>query len=108
VNKVGAQRRSDCNGALELDINQDDARFILRIVSLAVELLLAGVSTEEVLVLLGHSNVGITQKHYSPWVHARQRQLESNLERAWSRDPIVLLNKKSETKLRGLENGLPN
>lgn len=57
----------------------------------AVELLLAGVSTEEVAVLLGHSNIGITQKHYSPWVRSRQRQLEAKLERAWSRDPIVLL-----------------
>jgi site-specific recombinase XerD len=32
----------------------------------AVELLLAGVSTEEVAMLLGHSNITITQKHYSP------------------------------------------
>jgi integrase len=61
----------------------------------AVELLIAGVSTEEVAVLLGHSNIGITQKHYSPWVHSRQRQLEANLERVWKRDPIVLREAKS-------------
>ena len=64
----------------------------------AVELLLSGVPTEEVAVLLGHSNIGITQKHYSPWVHARQRQLEANLERVWKRDPIVLREAKSVSK----------
>jgi len=63
--------------------------------TLAVELLLAGVATEEVAVVLGHSNIGITQTHYSPWVRSRQKQLEANLERAWSRDPIVLLNSES-------------
>ena len=74
----------------------------------AVELLLAGVPTEEVAVLLGHSNIGITQKHYSPWVHSRQRQLEANLERAWNRDPIVLLNVKTKPGLSGQRNELPN
>jgi integrase/recombinase XerD len=64
----------------------------------AVELLLSGVSTEEVATLLGHSNIAITQKHYSPWVRARQQQLESNLDRAWKRDPIVLLNAKTTTE----------
>jgi integrase len=74
----------------------------------AVELLLAGVSTEEVAVLLGHSNIGITQKHYSPWVHARQRRLEANLEQAWNKDPIVLLNTKPKTTPQGHEGRLPN
>jgi integrase/recombinase XerD len=74
----------------------------------AVELLLAGVSTEEVAVLLGHSNIGITQKHYSPWVPSRQRQLEANLERAWNRDPIVLLNMSADSKSAGKREGLPN
>jgi integrase len=64
----------------------------------AVELLLAGVPTEEVAVLLGHSNIAITQKHYSPWVRSRQLQLETNLERAWSRDPLVLLHAKPSSK----------
>ena len=57
----------------------------------AVELLLVGVPTEEVATLLGHSSITITQKHYSPWVHSRQQQLEANLKRAWERDPIALL-----------------
>jgi len=74
----------------------------------AVELLLAGVSTEEVAVLLGHSNIGITQKHYSPWVRSRQRQLEANLERAWNRDPLVLLETKVKPGMATQESKLPN
>src|SRR5260370_41057244 len=45
---------------------------------------------ERVSVLLGHQSVRITEKHYAPWVRARQEQLESDLARAWSRDPLVL------------------
>jgi integrase/recombinase XerD len=73
----------------------------------AVELLLAGIPTEDVAVLLGHSNIGITQRHYSPWVRSRQRQLEANLERTWSRDPIVLLNTNSKPNIKH-EGRLPN
>jgi hypothetical protein len=36
----------------------------------------------------------VTEKHYSPWVRARQEQLDANLERAWAIDPVAL----SETK----------
>jgi hypothetical protein len=36
----------------------------------AVELLLAGVSIDQVAALLGHSSTRITEKHYSPWVRA--------------------------------------
>ncbi len=49
----------------------------------AVELLLAGVPIEQVSVLLGHSSVRITEKHYAPWVRARQEQLEANVRRTW-------------------------
>jgi integrase len=55
----------------------------------SVELLLAGVPMEEVSILLGHSSIKITQEHYSPWVRDRQLQLEADLERAWTRDPVV-------------------
>jgi integrase/recombinase XerD len=57
--------------------------------TLAVELLLAGVPMERVSVLLGHSSVKITERHYAPWVQARQAQLESDLQRAWRNDPIA-------------------
>jgi site-specific recombinase XerD len=42
----------------------------------AVELLLAGVSIEKVSRLLTHSSVRTTEKHYAPWVKAREEQLE--------------------------------
>jgi len=44
---------------------------------------------ERVSVLLGHSSVKITERHYSPWVQARQIQLEADLARAWQNDPIA-------------------
>jgi integrase/recombinase XerD len=52
----------------------------------ATELLLAGVPMERVSVHLGHRSVKITEQYYSPWVASRQRQLEADLERVWSRD----------------------
>jgi integrase len=50
----------------------------------AVELLLAGVPMERVSVLLGHSSIKVTEKHYSPWVRARQEQLEADVRRTWN------------------------
>jgi len=60
----------------------------------AVELLLGGVPIEEVSVLLGHQSVRITERHYSPWVRARQEQLEQDLKRVWEQDPVVLIETK--------------
>ena len=57
--------------------------------TLAVELLLDGVPMERVSILLGHSSVKITEKHYSPWVRSRQAQLEADLIHAWDRDPVA-------------------
>jgi integrase len=57
----------------------------------ACELLLSGVPIERVSILLGHSSIRITEKHYNPWVRARQDQLEADLERAWSQDPVALM-----------------
>ncbi len=50
----------------------------------AVELLLAGAPLETVSILLGHSSVKITEKHYKPWVRSLQRKLEEEVKRAWS------------------------
>lgn len=55
----------------------------------AVEMLSAGVSLEEVSVLLGHSNTKVTEKHYKPWVRARQEQLERSVLKAWATDPSM-------------------
>jgi integrase/recombinase XerD len=35
-------------------------------------------------MLLGHSSVKITEKHYSPWVKARQEQLAASVRNAWA------------------------
>ncbi len=56
----------------------------------AVELLLSGVPLERVAVLLGHRGIRVTERHYAPWVRARQEQLEADLERSWASDPLVL------------------
>jgi integrase/recombinase XerD len=50
----------------------------------AIELLLAGVPLERVSVLLGHSSVKVTEKHYAPWVLDRQQQLEEDVRRTWA------------------------
>src|SRR2546423_9999710 len=31
----------------------------------------------------GHQSVRITEKHYTPWVRARQEQLEADVRRTW-------------------------
>ena len=67
----------------------------------ATELLLAGVPIERVAILLGHQSVRVTEKYYAAWTDARQRQVEADLERAWERDPIVLMPTKGTQKLRG-------
>ena len=50
----------------------------------AVEMLLAGVPLDQVAMLLGHSSTKITEKHYSPFVKARQEQLKQSVTLAWS------------------------
>jgi len=49
----------------------------------AVEMLLAGVPIDQVSILLGHKSVKITEKHYAPWVKARQDQLAASVRNAW-------------------------
>ncbi len=49
----------------------------------AVELLLAGLSLDQVSVLLGHQSIRVTERHYSPWVKSRQDQLEAAVRRTF-------------------------
>lgn len=56
----------------------------------AVELLQVGVPLERVSVLLGHSSIKVTEKHYAPWVWSRQEQLQADLKGSWARDPLAL------------------
>ncbi len=67
----------------------------------AVELLLAGVPLDRVSILLGHGSVRITERHYSPWTRSRQAQIEADLQRAWSEDPIVLMMQQGTPEVHG-------
>jgi integrase/recombinase XerD len=67
----------------------------------AVELLLAGVPLERVSVLLGHQSVRVTERHYSPWVRARQEQLEQDLKRVWEQDPMAVMATKGTPRVHG-------
>jgi integrase/recombinase XerD len=55
----------------------------------AVEALLAGVPLERVSILLGHASVKVTEKHYSPWVKARQVQIEDDVRRMWDETKMM-------------------
>jgi hypothetical protein len=46
-------------------------------------MLLAGVPIDQVSLLLGHASVKITEKSYSPFVKARQIQLQDSVRNAW-------------------------
>ena len=47
--------------------------------------LLARVPLADVSVLLGHQSIKVTERHYSPWVKARQEQLEETVRAAQQR-----------------------
>jgi integrase/recombinase XerD len=73
----------------------------------AVELLLAGVPLERVSVMLGHQSVKVTEKHYTPWVRARQEQLEADVRRTWDSDLLALTETKGTPQVHG-HNVRPN
>jgi integrase/recombinase XerD len=60
----------------------------------ACELLLDGTPIENVAAFLGHANIRVTQKHYAPWIAARQARAEADVKRSWERDPLVLMETK--------------
>src|SRR5271165_6880109 len=59
----------------------------------AVELLLAGVPIDQVSILLGHASVKTTERHYAPFVKARQEQLVSSVEKSWRLQGLRLVKK---------------
>jgi integrase len=59
----------------------------------AVELLLAGVPIDQVSILLGHASVKTTERHYAPFVKARQEQLVSSVEKSWQMQGVHLVEK---------------
>jgi integrase/recombinase XerD len=52
--------------------------------SFAIGLLEKGVSIESVSVLLGHSDLKVTLKHYRPWVKSLQDKLEADVRQTWT------------------------
>jgi len=64
----------------------------------AISLLLKGVDLANVSVLLGHSSIKVTERHYSPWVKARQERLEADVRSTWA--PPVSKTKR-RTPVRG-------
>ena len=56
---------------------------------------------EQVAVLLGHTSIRVTERHYFPWVVARQEQAEADVRRAWDQDPIALLHAEGTPQLHG-------
>jgi integrase len=67
----------------------------------AVESLLAGIPIEQVSALLGHQSLRVTERHYAPWVRARQEQLEASVRRAWALDPVVSAETKGTRGVHG-------
>ena len=63
--------------------------------------LLAGVPLERVSMLLGHRSVSVTERHYAPWVRSRQEQLERDVKRTWSEDPIAFASTKGTPEVHG-------
>jgi hypothetical protein len=56
---------------------------------------------ERVAILLGHSSIKVTEKHYSPWIRERQEQAEADVRRTWLQDPMVLLETKGTPEVHG-------
>ena len=55
----------------------------------AVELLKDGTPLEDIAILLGHSSVKITERHYAAWVRSRQERLEKNVAKSWERLKVI-------------------
>ena len=61
----------------------------------AVELLNRGVPIDRVSLLLGHSSVKVTERHYAPFVKERQQQLEIYARLAWDDAAVEAANLQS-------------
>jgi hypothetical protein len=68
-----------------------------------VELLLAGVPLERVSILLGLQSVKVTERHYTPWVRARQEQLEADVRRTWNTDTQAAIETKSTREVHATD-----
>jgi integrase len=66
------------------DLASVDGHFHMIRDTAAVGWLTKGVPIETVSILLGHSSIRITEKHYAPWVKSRQEMLEAAVRKTWS------------------------
>jgi hypothetical protein len=57
----------------------------------AVELLVAGVPIDQVSKLLGHASLKPTERHYLPFVRARQEQLQRSVQQSWVTQGVDVL-----------------
>lgn len=64
----------------------------------AVESLLSGMRLDEVSTILGHSSVKITERHYMPWVRARQKSLNESVMQSWVKQGILKPERGSRAK----------
>jgi integrase len=55
----------------------------------AVEALLSGMRLEEVSIILGHSSIRVTERHYMPWVRARQTSLNQSVMESWIKQGVM-------------------
>jgi len=55
----------------------------------AVSLLLHGVPLHDVSILLGHTSVKTTEKHYAPFVHARMERLDEQVKATWKPNNLI-------------------
>jgi integrase/recombinase XerD len=68
----------------------------------AVECLLSGLRLDEVQVLLGHKSIKTTEKHYAPWVRARQEQLTVSVRKTWTESKLARKRATRANPIRGL------
>lgn len=64
----------------------------------AVEMLNAGVSIENVSMLLGHASVRTTEQAYAPWVRSRQERLDQSVLSAHATDTFLQTNHAYSTR----------
>jgi integrase len=59
----------------------------------AVEAILSEMPVQRVSEILGHSSIRVTEKHYLPWVRARQKQLNDAVVESWKRQGVYVKGK---------------
>ena len=74
----------------------------------AIALLEEGVTIERVSLLLGHSNIRVTQEHYNPWVQERQNRLDLEVQRSLHADQVLAWMRRGTQAVRREHHGKTN